>query len=55
MAVKRLQNFINGEWVDSTTDKFVEIMNPAWDTLLCEAPMSTKADVDAVGDKKPLF
>jgi len=47
MAVKRLQNFINGEWIDAKTDKYVEIINPARDTLLCEAPMSTKADVDA--------
>lgn len=47
MAVRRLQNFINGEWVDATTDKFVEIINPARGTILCEAPMSTKADLDA--------
>lgn len=47
MAVKRLQNYINGEWVDATTDKYNEIINPARDTLLCEAPESTKADVDA--------
>jgi malonate-semialdehyde dehydrogenase (acetylating)/methylmalonate-semialdehyde dehydrogenase len=47
MAVKKLQNFINGEWVDASTDTFVEIINPARGNLLCEAPMSTKADVDA--------
>ena len=47
MPAKRLQNFINGEWVDAKTDKYVEIINPARDTLLCEAPMSTQADVDA--------
>ena len=40
MPVERLQNFINGEWVDAKTDKYVEIINPALDTLLCEAPMS---------------
>jgi malonate-semialdehyde dehydrogenase (acetylating)/methylmalonate-semialdehyde dehydrogenase len=46
MAVKRLQNYINGEWVDSTTKEFVEIKNPARGELLCECPMSTKADLD---------
>ena len=46
MAVKRLQNFINGEWIDASTDKFVEIINPARGTLLSEVPMSPKADVD---------
>jgi len=29
MAVKKLQNYINGEWVDSATSEFVEIINPA--------------------------
>jgi malonate-semialdehyde dehydrogenase (acetylating)/methylmalonate-semialdehyde dehydrogenase len=47
MAVKRLQNYINGEWVDSTTKEFVEIKNPARGELLCECPMSTKADLDS--------
>jgi len=47
MTVKRLQNYINGEWVDAQTDEYVEIINPAYDSLLCEAPISTKADVDA--------
>ncbi|RLB80883.1 MAG: methylmalonate-semialdehyde dehydrogenase (CoA acylating) [Deltaproteobacteria bacterium] len=47
MAVKRLQNYINGEWVDAQTDEYVEIINPARMELLCECPMSTKADLDA--------
>ena len=47
MAVKRLQNYINGEWVDSTTDEFVEIINPARGELLCECPMSTRAELDS--------
>jgi malonate-semialdehyde dehydrogenase (acetylating)/methylmalonate-semialdehyde dehydrogenase len=47
MSVSRLQNYINGEWVEAKTDEYVEIVNPAQDTLLCEAPISTKADADA--------
>jgi malonate-semialdehyde dehydrogenase (acetylating)/methylmalonate-semialdehyde dehydrogenase len=47
MSVDRLKNFINGEWVEAKTDEFVEIRNPARDTLLSRAPMSTRADVDA--------
>ena len=47
MAVTRLQNYINGEWVDATTDNFNEIINPARGTLLCEAPVSTKTDMDS--------
>jgi len=29
MAVKRLQNYINGEWVDAQTNEYVEIVNAA--------------------------
>ena len=46
MAVKRLQNYINGQWVDAQTDDYVKIINPARMELLCESPMSTKADLD---------
>jgi malonate-semialdehyde dehydrogenase (acetylating)/methylmalonate-semialdehyde dehydrogenase len=47
MAVKRLQNYINGEWVESTATEFVEIKNPARGELLCECPLSTKADMES--------
>jgi malonate-semialdehyde dehydrogenase (acetylating)/methylmalonate-semialdehyde dehydrogenase len=47
MAVKRLQNYINGEWIDSTAREFVEIKNPARGELLCECPLSTKGDMES--------
>ena len=47
MSDSKLKNFINGEWVEAKTEQFVEIRNPARDTLLCHAPTSTRADVDA--------
>lgn len=47
MATEKLQNFIHGEWVDSKTQDFVEIRNPARDSLLCMAPMSTQNEVNA--------
>ena len=47
MGVKRLENYINGEWVEARTDEYVEIINPAWMELLCECPMSGNADLDA--------
>ncbi len=46
MSVTRLQNFIDGEWVDPASEKYNEIVNPAWSTVLCEAPESSKADID---------
>ncbi len=47
MGVPRLQNYINGEWVDATAVKYNRIINPARQELLCEAPVSDRADVDA--------
>jgi malonate-semialdehyde dehydrogenase (acetylating)/methylmalonate-semialdehyde dehydrogenase len=47
MGVKRLQNYINGEWIDSTAREFVEIKNPARGELLCECPLSTKGDMES--------
>jgi len=47
MALKRLQNYINGEWIDSTAREFVEIKNPARGELLCECPLSTKGDMES--------
>jgi len=46
MSVERLKNFINGEWVDSESTEYGDVRNPAWDKLLCQVPMSTKAEVD---------
>jgi malonate-semialdehyde dehydrogenase (acetylating)/methylmalonate-semialdehyde dehydrogenase len=46
MSVERLKNFINGEWIDSESTEYGDVRNPAWDKLLCQVPMSTKAEVD---------
>lgn len=46
METKKLQNFIDGEWIDSNTPEFGEIRNPARDTPVCQAPMSTKVEID---------
>ena len=47
MTTEKLQNFIDGEWIDSKTQEYVEIRNPARDTLLCVAPMASQDEVDA--------
>ena len=46
MSVEKLKNFINGKWVDSESTEYGDVRNPAWDKLLCQVPMSTKAEVD---------
>ena len=45
--MKQYQNYINGKWVDSNSDKTHEDRNPAnWDEVVGVFPRSTKEDVD---------
>jgi malonate-semialdehyde dehydrogenase (acetylating)/methylmalonate-semialdehyde dehydrogenase len=44
--IKKLQNNINGEWVDSTGIEAEEVINPANGKIIAYVPLSTKADVD---------
>ena len=53
---KTLSNFINGQWVKSTTDKYEEVPNPATGEILAEVPISTQEDLDnAVKAAKKAF
>ncbi|TQR17936.1 CoA-acylating methylmalonate-semialdehyde dehydrogenase [Psychrobacillus soli] len=53
---KTLTNFINGQWVKSTTDKYEEVPNPATGEILAEVPISTQEDLDnAVKAAKKAF
>ena len=58
MAVEKklLTNFINGQWVKSTTDKYEEVPNPATGEILAEVPISTLEDLNkAVEAAKTAF
>ncbi|HEU5138990.1 MAG TPA: CoA-acylating methylmalonate-semialdehyde dehydrogenase [Bacillales bacterium] len=41
-----LKNFINGEWIESTTTEFQEVPNPASGETLAQVPISTSGDLD---------
>ncbi|SFE62331.1 CoA-acylating methylmalonate-semialdehyde dehydrogenase [Alteribacillus iranensis] len=43
---RKLKNFINGQWVESTTSNYEEVPNPATGETLAHVPISTKEDVD---------
>jgi betaine-aldehyde dehydrogenase len=43
----RLRNFVGGEAVDPADGGSEEVVNPATGEVIAEAPLSTKADVDA--------
>jgi malonate-semialdehyde dehydrogenase (acetylating)/methylmalonate-semialdehyde dehydrogenase len=56
MSIERLKNFINGEWVESETNEYLEIRNPALDEPIALCPNSTPAEVDmAVNAAKEAF
>jgi len=42
-----LKNYINGEWVDSTTTTFGDVWNPAKGEKIAQVPLGTREDVDA--------
>ncbi len=45
--MRKLQNFIGGEAVDPAEGGMEDVVNPATGSVIAEAPLSTKADVDA--------
>ncbi|MEY4989299.1 MAG: hypothetical protein RI933_932 [Actinomycetota bacterium] len=47
MSVRKLQNFINGEYVDAKSDDYSDVVNPATGETYAHAPVSSAADVAA--------
>ncbi|GKV65920.1 MULTISPECIES: CoA-acylating methylmalonate-semialdehyde dehydrogenase [unclassified Sporosarcina] len=43
---KVLKNYINGEWVESETNKMEEVINPATGEVIAKVPISTKEEVN---------
>ncbi|MGE7215771.1 CoA-acylating methylmalonate-semialdehyde dehydrogenase [Priestia koreensis] len=51
-----LKNYINGEWIESTSSQTQEVINPADRSVLALVPISTKEDVEqAVASAKEAF
>ncbi|KXZ13129.1 methylmalonate-semialdehyde dehydrogenase [Bacillus nakamurai] len=44
--IRKLKNYINGEWVESKTDQYEDVVNPATKEVMCRVPISTQEDVD---------
>ncbi len=44
--VKKVKNYIGGEWVDSS-GKIVDVVNPATGKVIAECPISTREEIDA--------
>ncbi|MGY3766160.1 CoA-acylating methylmalonate-semialdehyde dehydrogenase [Vagococcus vulneris] len=48
--VRQLKNYINGKWVQSTTEKYEVVVNPATKEPICEVPLSTRKDLDQAAE-----
>ncbi|MBU8879699.1 CoA-acylating methylmalonate-semialdehyde dehydrogenase [Bacillus sp. FJAT-29790] len=46
-VTKMLSNFVNGQWVKSTTVNYENVPNPATGEIIAKVPISTKEDLDA--------
>ena len=56
MALKIMQNYINGEWVESKSTSFGDVYNPATGEKIAKVPYGTKEVVDmAVNAAKEAF
>jgi malonate-semialdehyde dehydrogenase (acetylating) / methylmalonate-semialdehyde dehydrogenase len=44
--MKKLKNYIGGEWVDSASEQTEMVVNPATGETIAEIPLSTKEDVN---------
>ena len=47
MSVRKLQNFVNGEYVEAKSGETSDVINPANGQVYATAPVSSAADVDA--------
>ncbi|MFJ3483854.1 CoA-acylating methylmalonate-semialdehyde dehydrogenase [Pseudomonas sp. NPDC090202] len=45
--VAHVKLLINGEWIDSQTSEWLDVVNPATQEILAKVPLATEAEVDA--------
>lgn len=54
--IKRLKYFANGEWLESKTEKYMNIYNPSTGDVIAETPCCTKEEVEyAIASAKEAF
>ena len=46
VGVRKMKNYINGEWVESKTTQYEDVYNPATKEVIAQVPISTKEDLD---------
>ena len=46
MAVRRLKNYIGGQWVDAPECEWLDVRNPSTDEVIAEVPLSPASEID---------
>jgi len=49
-SAPKLKYLIDNKWVESTTDQYIEVHNPATQEVICQVPQMTQAEMDAVAE-----
>lgn len=44
--MEKLRNYINGQWVNSSSATYMNVVNPASQEVLAQVPSGTTADVN---------
>ena len=42
----KTQNIINGQWVESSTDRWIDVHNPATNEVVTQVPQTTQAEME---------
>ncbi|WP_167629947.1 methylmalonate-semialdehyde dehydrogenase [Listeria valentina] len=48
--IRKLKNYIGGEWRESKTEKFEDVYNPATGEVICQVPISTRSELDEAAE-----
>ena len=53
---EKLELFIDGEFIQSETENWIEVLNPATQEVLCEAPCATESEIEnAISSARAAF
>jgi malonate-semialdehyde dehydrogenase (acetylating)/methylmalonate-semialdehyde dehydrogenase len=47
MSLKKLMNYVNGEWQSSIAQEYLNVLNPATQEILSQVPLSKASEVDS--------
>lgn len=48
--MKKLKNYVNGEWIESCTSKWLEVVNPSTEEVLALCPLSLAEEVNQAAE-----